>query len=349
MRRRSEWKPATSSARRAAAARSRSPASAALVACALALSGCGADTRDGSDGTGVRAERYTIPGERVFPEGIAVQKSTGDFFVGSTVDGAIYRGNVDRQAMELFLPGGAGGRTATTGMKVDRRGRLIVAGRFTGKVFVYDLASRRLIDTLAAPAGLPSFSPRAEPALVNDLTLTERAVYVTDSFRPVVYRIPASGDRLGPMEPWLDLEDTPVPYARGFNLNGISASDDGRYLVTVHSGTGELFRIDTRTRAVRRIDLGGASVKTGDGLLLDGRRLFVVREEPGEVVPVELSKDLLRGRVLPGLGRESLRFPTTIAERDGRLLVVDSQLDRATPELPFTVTALPVPGRAGPP
>lgn len=322
----------------------RTPTRLAAVAVAAGLAACGGEGEPASTGSGGFPSAYALPGEKAFPEGIAVQKSTGDFFVGSTTDGTIYRGNVRKGEAEVFLPGGGNGRTSVTGMKVDVEGRLWVAGRFTNQAFVYDVASRRLIERFAAPPAGPSFSPRRERSLINDLTLTEDAVYVTDSFRPVVYRIAKGADEVGEMEPWLDLRGTPVPYRRGFNLNGISASDDGRYLITGHTETGELFRIDTRTRAVTKVDLGGATIKTSDGLLLDGRSLLVVREEPGEVVPVKLSADGSSGKVGRAFGRSALRFPTTLAERDGRVLVVNSQFDRAdAPELPFTVAGLDLP------
>jgi hypothetical protein len=41
------------------------------------------------------AERYVLPGEQVFPEGVAYQSDTGDFYVGSTTDGTVFRGNVE--------------------------------------------------------------------------------------------------------------------------------------------------------------------------------------------------------------------------------------------------------------
>jgi len=67
-----------------------------------------------------------------------------------------------------------------------------------------------------------------------------------------------------------------------------------------------------------------------------------VREEPGEIVPVSLDADLASGRLGRPFGRDVLAFPTTVAEHEGRLLVVNSQFDRGdAPELPFTVTGLP--------
>ncbi len=295
---------------------------------AVGVAGCGgADPPPG----------IVVPGDAVFPEGVAVDKASGDLYVGSTSDGAIFRAAAGASEFEEFLPAGADGRTAATGLKVDPRGRLFVAGRTTGRLFVYDLDTRELVTSLKAPG--------EGETLVNDLTFTADAAYVTDSYRDVIYRIPLDAGDPSEMEAWLDLEETVVPTGDGFGLNGISASDDDRYLITVHTDTGELFRIDTRSQGVRPVDLGGKTLPTGDGLLLDGTDLFVVQEKPAQVVPVELSDDLLVGEVQPGIGSGVLDFPTTMAEDDGTMYVVNSQLDDApdNPSPPFTVAELEVP------
>ena len=309
----------------------------ALLSAAVPVAACGTEEPRAAPAAPRAAAPpgdYVVPGARVFPEGIAVQASTGAVFVGSTTDGTIFRAAGPGGRMERWLPGGRDGRTAVTGLEVDPRGRLFAAGRDTGRAFVYDTATRRLIRALRAPG--------SGRTLVNDVAVTDAAAYFTDSHRPVLYRARLDGRRVGPLEPWLDLRGTAIPTGAGFGLNGIVASTDGRYLLTVHFDTGRLFRVDARTREVREVDLGGTALTTGDGMLLDGRDLLVVREEPGEVVPVRLSADLLRGRAGTPFGAGRLRFPTTAALRRGRVLVVNSQLDRAPDRgrPPFTVSAL---------
>lgn len=61
--------------------------------------------------------------------------------------------------------------------------------------------------------------------------------------------------------------------AEGFNVNGIEASPDGRTLLLVQS----LFRASARTGVTDRVDIGGASLANGDGLLRREDRLYVVR------------------------------------------------------------------------
>jgi len=81
---------------------------------------------------------FALPGDQVFPEGVAYDMAMGEFYIGSTTDGTIYRGNLATGEVEVFSPGGDNGRTTAIGMKVDEDGLLYVAGGATGTVFVYN-------------------------------------------------------------------------------------------------------------------------------------------------------------------------------------------------------------------
>ena len=280
------------------------------------------------------AQILTLPSPTVFPEGTAIDETNGDVYVGSTSSGAIYRGNVQDAPGELavFLPGGKDGRRSVTGMKVAD-GRLFIAGRDTGRAFVYDTSTGELIRVLETPS-----APRT---LLNDVTVTKDAAYFTDSFRPTLFRVSLRNGEVGDLEPWLDLQGS-IPYSSAFNLNGIAATPDGRYLLTVHFGTGHLYRIATRTKAVQGIELGEARLTTGDGLWLEGNTLYVVRENPASVAVLRLNETFLRGEVTATLTHPSLKLPTTLAKYGDRLWAVSSQLDGAPTELPFTVTGLPL-------
>lgn len=282
-----------------------------------------------------RPSFYILPGDEVFPEGIATQQATGSFFVSSTTDGTIFRGDFKEQVAEVFLPGGEDGRTTAIGLAVDDE-RLFIAGGATGKIFVYDIATKAL---------LAAFDNEATPTFINDITVTpDGDAFATDSLQPVLYRVLTGDDGTLHFEEWLDLTGTPIVYQPGFNLNGIDVSNNGDYLVVVQSNTGELFRITIATREVTQIDLGGESVPAGDGLLKKGRTLFVVQNQFRTIAEVRLSGDLTEGTVVGRTSDPMFAFPTTIAELRGRLLVVNAQFNRRGtpegPELPFTVSSI---------
>ena len=183
-----------------------------------------------------------------------------------------------------MLEPGTDGRSAATGMKVDAGGRLFIAGGMTGQMFVYDTSTGEPI---------ARFSNEQETTFVNDVTLTpDGSAYFTDSMNPELYMIYPDGSGGYEFESFLSFDGTPAEYGEGCNLNGIAASEDGRYLVTVKSGTGEPFRIDTQNGEVTLIDTGGADLTNGDGILLDGQTLYVCRNQQEEIVPLEMSADL---------------------------------------------------------
>lgn len=280
---------------------------------------------------------YTLPGTAVFPEGIAHQNGSKNFYVGSTTDGTIFRGTLGQEETEIFFPPVAERPTAV-GMKVDTQNRLYVAGGNTGKVFVYDTVGKTLLRTLTTPAASATF--------LNDITLTPDAAYITDSQRPVLFRVSRSASGLGEIESWLDFTGTALEYQMGFNLNGIASTPDGQYLIVVQSNTGKLFRITVADKSVTEINLSGGTVKNGDGILLDGQTLYVVRNQDVIIVPVRLASDFSAGTLGTPFSDDSLRYPTTIAQEGKRLLVVNSQFNKRgegrTPELPFTVSDIAI-------
>lgn len=289
---------------------------------------------------------YPLPGDKVYPEGVAYQPTTGDFFAGGTTDGTVFRGNVaaPETEAEVFLEPGTDGRETAIGMKVDADGRLFIAGGDTGKMFVYDTATGALN---------AAFDNEAEMTFVNDVTLTpDGSAYFTDSMTPELYRLYPDGAGGYEMETFVSFEGTPLKYEEGFNLNGIAATADGRYLITVKSGTGQLFRIDTTSKEVVEIDTGDADLTNGDGILLDGQTLYVVRNQNELIVPVQLSADYSSGEAGEGFTDDSLMYPTTAAFQDGRLLAVNSQFDvrdeGGAPELPFNLTSIQIPEEALP-
>lgn len=210
-----------------------------------------------------------------------------------------------------------------------------MAGAATGKAFVLSTKDGSTLKVLDGKA--PS-----SDTFVNDVTLAGGYAYFTDSRRPVILRASTRGGAVGDLEPWLDLSGTPFVYQTGFNANGIVSYDDGKVLVVVQSNTGKLFRISTRSKRVREIDLGGATVKNGDGLVAHGSRLYVVRNADNEVVEVKLRNGKRSGRIEERITSSLFAFPTTAARVGNRLLVVNAQFDKrgGTPVLPFTVASV---------
>lgn len=281
----------------------------------------------------------------IFPEGVAARGDT--FFVGSTTDGTVYRGDVDEATATPFLLPGEDGRTSAVGMKIDGR-TLFVAGGATGRVFAYDTRTGDLTGTwtVADP------TDPENPTFLNDLIVTRGGdVYVTDSRRPVLYRIDRSErttQGLADLPVFLSFEGTPIVYGPGFNVGGIAASPDGRTLILAQSNTRSLFRVDLAERSVTTLDVG--EPVGADGLVLVGRdTLYAVerQDDLGLVVTIDLDRDLTAGTVVSRTTDASFNFPTTAARVGRSLLVVNSQFGARNagvpPTPPFTVSRVPLP------
>jgi hypothetical protein len=252
----------------------------------------------------------TIPLPNGFqPEGIDTKGNR--FYVGSIPTGAVYSGSLRSGRGDILVPGREG--RAAIGLKVDRRKRLFVAGGPTGKAFVYSARDG---------SDLAEFTLTPAPTFVNDVTVTRKAAYFTDSQRQQLYvldlgrggRLPAAARTL-PLTGDLKYDQDPAT----FELNGIAATRNGKRLISVQSGVGKLFLIDPRSGVTEEIDLGGDTVPNGDGLLLQGRTLYVVQNRLNQIAVVRLDRDLDDGEVVGTLTDDDFRVPTTIA-RKGRYL-----------------------------
>ena len=258
------------------------------------------------------------------PEGIASGRGTS-LYVGSIPTGAVWKGDARTGRGDVLVAGQAG--RSAIGIKVDRRNRLFVAGGATGQAFVYDartgadLASYQL-----APAGAATF--------VNDVVVTAKAAWFTDSRIQQLYALPlAHHGRLPAQSRVRTLPLTgDLVYGEGNNLNGIVAARGGRVLLSVQTNTGKLFRIDPRSGVTREVDLGGASLLNGDGMLLAGRTLFVVQNRDNKIAVVKLSGSLHRGRVVATLTDPDFDVPTTIAFTAGRLYAVNARFGTTEPQ-----------------
>jgi sugar lactone lactonase YvrE len=267
----------------------------------------------------------TTPGENL--EGIAVTPG-GTMYVTSVATGAVYRGNTSSPRLRPFLPAGSDGRTSATGIHLDRWGRILVAGASTSKLFLYD-ARGRLLDVRKA----------ADGSFLNDFTIAGDAVYVTDSAHNQIWRAPLTRNGLGELEPWITRDRIqPTPYF----LNGIVT--DGRVLLVGEQGQDVTYRVDLRTKQVTVLDVPNG-ILSGDGYLLEGRRLYAVYNAGGGkyVTRLAILNDDLTAATLvadssPGAAGAT---PTTIARDRGRLLWVNSQLDIAPGTPPYTVTVVP--------
>lgn len=299
---------------------------AGLVVPAVALAG--SITAPAAAGHAPRSpDRIELP-NGFQPEGIDIHRGTA--YLGSLADGDIYAADL-RSGRGRVISQGPG--TPSVGLKTDGAGRLYISGGPAGAGRVVDIRSGAITKTYQFTTGA---------SFVNDVTLTPKAAWFTDSQQPQLYRV--GRDRHG--KPAGSATTVPLSgdyqHVPGFNANGIASTPDGRALIIVQSATATLFRVDPDTGVSTRIDLGGASVPNGDGLLLEGNRLYVVQNQLNRIGIVDLNDAGTSGRLVAAISSPDFAVPTTVAASGDRLYLPNARFGTPpTPDTPYWVSSVP--------
>lgn len=244
-------------------------------------------------------DRLELP-DAFLPEGIALGPGPTAWF-GSRGDGDIYEIDLRTGEGEVISEGPG---TPSIGLKSDIRGRLFVAGGPSGTGRVVDTGSGDVLADYPFTAG---------ESFINDVVLSQDAAWFTDSFQAQLYRVP-----LSPALPDAsEVQTLPLSgdweQGAGFGANGITWTPDGTALLVVHSTSGELHRVDPATGETEQVDLGGAALGSGDGMLLHGRTLYVVQNQLNRVSVVRIAASGTSGTVVDEITSDDFDIPTTVA------------------------------------
>lgn len=284
---------------------------------------------------------YALPGDGIYPEGVAFDVATNRFFAGSNATGRIFRGNLDDGTVEVFLDGAEQGMTQVNGLKVDQNGHLWACGFATGLATVYDSETGALIGQFSDGLG-------ADQTRLNDVVVSSSGTgYITDSTHPALWVLSMpDATSLVPGVP-ISFDGTSFAYHEGINANGIVLSADEQHVIVVDSGTGNLYRVAVDGSEVSQINTGGADLTAGDGMARDGDILYVCRNSAGKIARLRLSGDLASAAFIDDFDDPLFAFPTTIAlTGHGTVLVCNSQFNAqqsGNPALPFTILEVTVP------
>jgi sugar lactone lactonase YvrE len=252
-------------------------------------------------------------------EGIAAGRDA-TFYAGDLLRGDIFRGNIRRGTARLFIDA-PDGRMAQ-GMKADLAHHLLfVAGSITGQAYVYDLRSGATVATYQL--GQPPNT------IINDVALTRRGAWFTDSLQPRLYFVPVSRRGVPGPARTLELSGPAAAITGAFNLNGIQATANGKTLIVAHTANAALYTVDPSSGASRRIE--GVNVPSVDGILLAGRRLWAVQNLDNQVTRLRLRHHLTSGVVEKVITSDLFEVPTTAARFGHRLAVVNAKFDTGFP------------------
>jgi sugar lactone lactonase YvrE len=252
-------------------------------------------------------------------EGIAAGRGT-TFYAGDLFAGDIYRGDIRAGSAARFID--APPDRQALGMAVSvRHGLLFVAGGFTGQAYVY---STRTGETVASY----QFGT-AGSSVINDVAVTRRGAWFTDSLQARLYFVPVDGYGDPGAFSTLGLSGPAAEISGDFNLNGIQATPDGRKLVVAHSANASVYTVDPDDGTSRVI--AGINVPNVDGIVLRGRRLWAVQNFSNQVTRFKLDRDLGAGVAERTITSDLFQTPTTAALFGDTLAVVNAKFDTGIP------------------
>ncbi len=256
------------------------------------------------------------------PEGIATIGNKA--YVGSLVDGDIYRLNLRTGAGEVVSQGPG---TPAVGLEAAH-GRLWVAGGPSG--------TGRFVDPRTGET-LATVPLTSNPSFINDVVAMGQTAWFTDSFQAQLYRVRHSDGSVTT----LPLTGAWVQTPGAFNANGIERTPDGSALLVINSSNGTLYRVDPVTGVATAVE-GGTGLASGDGLLLRGHTLYVVQNTLDKVAVLDVSDDGTSAVWQREITSTALDVPSTVARWGTRLYLPNARFTTPpTPDTAYDVTSLP--------
>jgi sugar lactone lactonase YvrE len=283
-------------------------------------------------------DRIPLP-NGFMPEGITIGPGA-TAYLGSRADGDIIAVNLRTGDRDLVSEG-MGEDFPSIGLKIGKRGYLFVAGGPAG--------TGRVID-VGTPEGeivrnYEFTDPATTATFVNDVVLTRDFAWFTDSQQAQLYGVPLGPGGI-PSDEFVtlplvgDWEQVP-----GFNANGIAETPDRQALLVVNSTSGLLYRVDPETGDATVVDLGDdVSVSAGDGLLVRGNTLYVVRNQLNQIAVFKIDADGTSGELVDTLTSADLDppedsepaatfdVPTTVAAFGNSLYLPNARFGVESPE-----------------
>ncbi|SDJ92663.1 SMP-30/gluconolactonase/LRE family protein [Streptomyces indicus] len=265
------------------------------------------------------------------PEGVTIGRTPHAYF-GSIAHGSVYRVDLATGRGRTVVQG-QGADHPVIGLKILGSGDLLLCGGGSSELRIADPRTGEQ-RTLATVDGV----------FVNDVIPTPGAAWFTDSYEPQLYRlaldrhqrpggvttVPLTGD-------WVQGPE--------FTANGIERTPDGTALLVVNSYAdgGTLMRVDPASGRAKAVDLGGAKIPNGDGLLLLGRTLYCVQQQQNAIDVFALNKAGTKGRSIARITDPArFRIPTTAAAWGRRLYLPNARFDVPDPGPDTTYDAVAV-------
>ncbi len=257
------------------------------------------------------------------PESITL--GTGSkIYVSSMADGCIWCADLRTGKGMLLVPPAAGGQA--TGLEFER-GRIWAACGAMGGAAVYRESTGECLATYDFGGGF-----------ADGVAATRKAVFFTDAERPCIFCVELG--RNGALPGQSGVRELRLPGGlgeAGARNTGIVAAWDGK-LIIVQAEANRLYCYDPKAGMAARISTGGASVSDGDGLLLKGRTLYVVRNRGNVIAKFRLNESLTRATPIDLIRDRDLDGPSDVVAFGSSLYAVNARVSVApTPSTRYSV------------
>ena len=264
----------------------------------------------------VKANNNLFLEDNFFPEGITISKN-GNIYVGSLKENKIVKFKNKKKDSELFVPSNSNGLMSVIGILADDHNKILWACSSNPGVTNYPSDNPVSLKAFDLNSGEPLQSYEfPNSGFCNDITLdSNNNVYVTDSFNPRILRLNKSQSRL---ETWFEND---AFKGEGFNLNGITFTNNNIYTVKMNSG--ELFKIGIADNGkpinFTKIDLP-RPLNAPDGIKAINKKNLLVVENKGSLTHINFNK-ITTLKIL----RDDLDTPTTVAIKGKTAWVLQAQ------------------------
>ncbi|MDO9356723.1 MAG: hypothetical protein Q7T55_23705 [Solirubrobacteraceae bacterium] len=312
-----------------------------------------------------RPESIALP-NGFSPEGIASGPG-GLLYAGSLSTGAVYRADPRTGQGSILVPPQAG--RISQGLKVAGKA-LVVAGGTTGHAYVYNAKTganvadltlttgNAQINDVAIGAGAAWFTDSRQQQLYRVSVggkasggghhghggghgPRSKADHALSRLSFGSGHSKGKGKARGASDATLTATTVPITGDLAydadpstFEANGIEVLNRSGDLLIVQSHTGKVFKVDGDTGVSKEVPLTGGDLLQGDGILLKGNTLYVVKNRVNQIAVVKLDMRATSGVVERTITSPRFRVPTTVARIGGDLFAVNARF--GTPSTPET-------------
>ena len=263
---------------------------------------------------------FSIKEKDLFPEGMTYDPVGKAFYIGSIHKGKIIKVDKNGKVTD-FIKAGQDGLLPTVGLRIDtKRQHLWVISSFgranssisqeffgSSGVFKYNLKTGKLIKKYMLK--------QEEKHFLNDLVISSKGdVYLTDSYKPAVYKISAKVDKI---EKFVDLEGFP---------NGIAFTPDESKLFVASES---IYLLDIKTKKAINLKHHPALSMGADGMYFYKNSLVIIQNSIQRVVRMYLNDDFTEIEKYENLeiNNPIFNIPTTgVIIKDTFYFIANSQL-----------------------